>query len=52
MFKNFGAYPKKRLSNAKFLGKSSIMFSINPYKSLIKIKSEINSIKTILKNYI
>lgn len=52
VFKNFGAYPKKRLSNAKFLGKSSIMFSINPYKSLIKIKSEINSIKTILKNYI
>lgn len=52
VFKRLKVYPKKRLPNAKFLGKTSIMFPINPYKSFIKIKSEINSIKRILNNYI
>ena len=52
IFKKLKLFPKKRLQNAKLLGKTSIMFPINPYKSLKKIKPEINSIKKILKNYI
>ena len=42
----------KRLLNAKLLGETSIMFPINPYKPLTKIKSEINSIKKILNKYL
>jgi len=52
IFKKLNFYPKKRLLNAKLLGETSIMFPINPYKSLTKIKSEINSIKKILNKYI
>ena len=52
IFKKLKLFPKKRLQNAKLLGKTSIMLPINPYKSLKKIKPEINSIKKILKNYI
>ena len=52
IFKKLKIFPKKRLQNAKLLGKTSIMFPVNPYKSLKKIKPEINSIKKILKNYI
>jgi dTDP-4-amino-4,6-dideoxygalactose transaminase len=52
IFKKLNFYPKKRLLNAKLLGETSIMFPINPYKSLKKIKSEINSIKKILNKYI
>ena len=52
IFKKLKLHPKKRLQNAKLLGKTSIMFPINPYKSLIKIKPEINLIKKILDNYI
>jgi len=51
IFKKLKLYPKKRLSNAKLLGENSIMFPINPFKSLIKIKSEINSIKKILSKF-
>ena len=40
---------QKRLSNAKLLGETSISFPINPYKSLTKIKSEINIIKKIIE---
>tara|TARA_A100001011_G_C14236083_1_gene811100 strand:+ start:55 stop:1251 length:1197 start_codon:yes stop_codon:yes gene_type:complete len=52
IFKRLNLYPKKRLSNAKLLGETSIMFPINPYKSLTKINSEINSIKKILNKYL
>ena len=52
IFKKLKLYPKKRLLNAKLLGETSIMFPINPYRSLIKIKSEISSIKRILNNYL
>ena len=52
LFKKLGFYPKKRLLNAKLLGETSIMFPINPYKSLTKIKSEISSIKRILNDYL
>ena len=52
IFKTLNLYPKQRLLNAKLLGETSIMFPINPYKSLTKINSEINSIKKILNKYI
>ena len=52
IFKKFKFFPKKRLPNAKLLGETSITFAINPFKSLTKIKSEINSIKRILNNYL
>jgi len=52
IFKKLKFYPKKRLQNAKLLGETSIMFPINPFKSLSKINSEIKSIKKILNNYI
>jgi dTDP-4-amino-4,6-dideoxygalactose transaminase len=52
VFKKLKAYPKKRLPNAKILGETSLMFSINPYKSLTKIELEINNIKKIFNKYI
>ena len=52
IFKKLNFFPKKRLSNAKILGETSIMFPINPNKTLSKIKSEINSIKKILNRYL
>jgi len=52
VFRKLKLTPKKRLPNAKLLGETSIMFPINPYKSLIKIKSEISSIKKILNNFL
>ena len=52
IFKKLKYHPKKRLSNAKLLGETSIMFPINPNKSLIKIKSEIFIIKKIMANYL
>jgi dTDP-4-amino-4,6-dideoxygalactose transaminase len=52
IFKKLGLYPKKRLPNAKLLGETSIMFPINPNKSLTKIKAEINSIKKVLNNHL
>ena len=52
LFKKIKIYPKKRLINARLLGKTSIMFPINPYRSLTKIKTEIKSIKTILNEYL
>ena len=48
VFKKLNLYPKKRLLNAKLLGETSIMFSINPFIDLKKINKEINSIKRIL----
>ena len=52
IFKKLKYHPKKRLLNAKLLGETSIMFPINPNKSLFKIKSEISIIKKIMKNYL
>jgi dTDP-4-amino-4,6-dideoxygalactose transaminase len=52
IFKKLKLYPKQRLLNAKLLGKSSIMFPIDPGKSMAKVKTEINSIKKILNKYL
>jgi dTDP-4-amino-4,6-dideoxygalactose transaminase len=52
IFKKLKFFPKIRLSNAKLLGETSIMFPINPERSIIKVKTEINSIKKILNKYL
>ena len=52
IFKKLKFYPNKRLSNAKLLGETSIMFPINPNRDLYKINLEINSIKKILNKYL
>lgn len=52
IFKKLKFYPKKRLPNAKLLGETSIVFPINPYRTYVAIKSEINSIKKILNRYL
>ena len=52
IFKKYKFVPKKRLLNAKLLGQTSLMFSINPNKAMRKIKLEINSIKRILNEYL
>ena len=52
IFKKFKFYPKQRLTNAKLLGESSIMFPIDPGRSIAKVKIEINSIKKILNKYL
>ena len=51
IFQKLGVYPKNRLKNAKLLGETSVMFPINPYRSLGSIKKEINDIKKILNKY-
>jgi len=52
IFRKLKLYPKKRLSNAKLLGEISVMFPINPNKSLPKVKSEISALKKIMKKII
>ena len=52
IFKKFKFYPKKRLINARLLGETSIMFPINPHKSLTQIKNEILKTKRVLKKYL
>jgi dTDP-4-amino-4,6-dideoxygalactose transaminase len=52
IFKKFKLYQKQRLPNAKLLGESSIMFPIDPGRSVAKMKTEINSIKKILNKYL
>ena len=52
IFKKLKLYPKKKLQNAKLLGKTSIMFPINPNKEIKKIKQEIKVIGKIFKNLI
>jgi dTDP-4-amino-4,6-dideoxygalactose transaminase len=52
IFKKLKLCPKKRLLNAKLLGGSSIMFPIDPARSMAKVKTEINSIKKILNKYL
>ena len=52
IFKKLKFYPKIRLSNAKLLGETSIVFPINPNRTLIKIKLEISYMKKILNKYL
>ena len=52
IFKKLKLYLKQRLPNAKLLGESSIMFPIDPGRSKVKVKTEINSIKKILNKYL
>jgi dTDP-4-amino-4,6-dideoxygalactose transaminase len=52
VFKKFKFYPKKRLTNAKLLGETSITFPIDPNRNIKKIKLEIKYIKKILNNYL
>jgi dTDP-4-amino-4,6-dideoxygalactose transaminase len=52
IFKKLKLYPKQRLFNARLLGESSIMFPINPNRSMAKVKTEINSIKKILNKHL
>ena len=52
IFKKLKIYPKKRLQNAKLLGEISIMFPINPYKKIKKVKEEIKVIGKIFKNLV
>ena len=52
IFKKLKFYPKKRLINARLLGETSIMFPINPHKSLTQIKNEILKTKRVLKKYL
>jgi dTDP-4-amino-4,6-dideoxygalactose transaminase len=51
IFKKLKIYPKKRLPNAKLLGETSLMFPIDPYYPLSKLRAEIKVIQKILKNY-
>jgi len=52
VFKKLKLYPKKRLSNAKLLGETSITFPIDPNRSITKVKLEIKSIKQVLNKYL
>lgn len=52
IFKKLKFYPKQRLPIAKLLGETSLVFPINPYKAIRKIKSEINVIKKTLNEYL
>ena len=52
IFKKFKFYPKKRLINARLLGETSVMFPINPNKSLNRIKKEILTSKKVFKKYL
>jgi len=51
IFKKLKFNEKNRLINAKKLGETSIIFYINPNKSLVSIKKEILLIKKIIKNF-
>ena len=48
VFKKLNHKPKKRLKNAKILGEKSLVFPINPFKSFLKLKRELNIIKKVL----
>ena len=52
VFQKSNLYPKKAMPNAKLLGRLSISFPINPYKSVLKIKREISIIKKTIKKFI
>ena len=48
VFKKYKFQPKFRLQNAKKLGKTSLVFPINPFKKISLINKEILTIKKIL----
>ena len=52
VFKNLKLHPKKRLSNAKLLGETSITFPIDPNRSITNVKLKIKSIKKVLNKYL
>ena len=52
IFKKLKLQPKERLIKAKLLGETSLMFPINPYRSMKEIKLEINHIKNILDHHL
>ena len=52
IFKKLGIYPKIKLINARKLGKKSLAFSINPFNSPHKIKSEIDIIKKTIEEFL
>lgn len=52
VFKNLKLHPKKRLSNAKLLGETSITFPIDPNRSITDVKLKIKSIKKVLNKYL
>ena len=52
IFKKLKIFPKKRLSNAKLLGETSIMFPINSNRSFKEVNLEVNSIRKILKKHL
>jgi dTDP-4-amino-4,6-dideoxygalactose transaminase len=52
IFKKLKIYPKKRLANAKLLGETSIVFTINPLSTLSKVTKQIISIKSIISKYL
>ena len=52
IFRKFKFFPKKKLSNAKLLGETSIVFPIDPNRNIKKIKLEIKYIKKILNNHL
>jgi dTDP-4-amino-4,6-dideoxygalactose transaminase len=51
IFKKLKVHPKKRLTNAKLLGKTSLVFTIDPDKSLLNIKRDIVVINKTVKRY-
>lgn len=52
VFKKSKSYYLKRLTNAKKLGETSLIFKINPFKKFILIQKEIAKIKKVLDSYI
>ena len=51
LFRKLKIFPKNKLKNAQLLGKTSLVFPIDPYRPQAQIKSEIIIIKKILKRY-
>jgi dTDP-4-amino-4,6-dideoxygalactose transaminase len=52
IFKKLKFHPKKRLTNAKLLGKTSLVFTIDPDKSLLNIKRDIVVINKTVKRFL
>jgi len=52
LFKKNKFYSKLKLANANLLGKSSIMFPVNPNKSISLVKKEIKKIRKIMQKIV
>ena len=52
VFKKFDFKKSNRLSNAKYLGETSLVFPINPYKSIKDYKKDLNLIIKCFNKYI